>query len=120
MTAAEKVQIFDTTLRDGEQSPGATMNTGEKVLMARQLERLGVDVIEAGFAASSPGDFEAVKRVAEAVKRPIVLSLARTRPKDIENALKSVANARRPGIHIFIATSKLHMRKIGRASCRER
>ena len=111
MTAAEKVQIFDTTLRDGEQSPGATMNTGEKVLMARQLERLGVDVIEAGFAASSPGDFEAVKRVAEAVKRPIVLSLARTRPKDIENALKSVANARRPGIHIFIATSKLHMRK---------
>src|SRR5207249_7825639 len=74
----DRVQIFDTTLRDGEQSPGATMNVEEKLAIARQLEHLGVDVIEAGFAASSEGDFESVRRVAEAVTKPIVLSLART------------------------------------------
>src|ERR1041384_3552941 len=82
-TASGRVQIFDTTLRDGEQSPGATMNVEEKLVIARQLEKLGVDVIEAGFAASSEGDFEAVSRVAEAVKAPIVLSLARTREADV-------------------------------------
>src|SRR5216684_3192939 len=92
-SSVERVQIFDTTLRDGEQSPGATMNVEEKLVIARQLERLGVDVIEAGFAASSEGDFEAVSKVAEAVKAPIVLSLARTREGDITRALKAVEKA---------------------------
>jgi 2-isopropylmalate synthase len=105
------VWIFDTTLRDGEQSPGATMNVEEKVLVARQLEKLGVDVIEAGFAVSSPGDFNSVARVAETVTQPIVLSLARTREPDLKQAIKSVEKAKRPGIHIFIATSDLHLRR---------
>jgi 2-isopropylmalate synthase len=112
MTAeSNRVQIFDTTLRDGEQSPGATMNVEEKVVIARQLEKLGVDVIEAGFAASSEGDLESVRRVAEAVSRPVVLSLARTRKADIERAIKGVEKATRPGIHIFIATSELHLKR---------
>ena len=106
----DRVQIFDTTLRDGEQSPGATMNIEEKLAIARQLERLGVDVIEAGFAASSEGDFEAVRRVAAAVTKPVVLSLARTRAEDIDRALRAVQGARQPGIHIFIATSDIHLK----------
>ncbi|HSD10741.1 MAG TPA: 2-isopropylmalate synthase [Candidatus Binatia bacterium] len=106
-----QVQIFDTTLRDGEQSPGATMNVEEKVLLARQLEKLGVDVIEAGFAASSEGDLQSVARVAEAVRRPVVLSLARTRRPDLERAIEGVEKAVRPGIHIFIATSDLHLKR---------
>ena len=105
----DRVQIFDTTLRDGEQSPGATMNVEEKLAIARQLDHLGVDVIEAGFAASSEGDFDAVRRVAEVVTRPIVLSLARTREQDLERAIRAVEKARRPGIHIFIATSDIHL-----------
>src|ERR1035437_9843968 len=105
------VRIFDTTLRDGEQSPGATMNVEEKVLIARQLEKLNVDVIEAGFAVSSPGDFDSVARVAEAVTKPIVLSLSRTREPDIKQAIKSVEKAKHPGIHIFIATSDLHLQR---------
>ncbi|MFQ5851685.1 MAG: 2-isopropylmalate synthase [Candidatus Binatia bacterium] len=104
------VMIFDTTLRDGEQSPGASMNVDEKIALARQLEKLGVDVIEAGFAASSEGDFESVDRVAKEVKRPIVLSLARAQEGDIKRALKSVDKAKHPGIHIFIATSDIHMK----------
>ena len=104
------VRIFDTTLRDGEQSPGCTMNVEEKIAIARQLERLNVDIIEAGFAASSPGDFEAVRRVADAVANPIVLSLSRTREEDVDQALKAVEKARRPGIHIFIATSDIHLK----------
>jgi 2-isopropylmalate synthase len=108
-TSVERVRIFDTTLRDGEQSPGATMNVEEKLVIARQLERLGVDVIEAGFAASSDGDFEAVQKVAAAVRTPIVLSLARTREADITRALRAVEKAARPGIHIFIATSDIHL-----------
>jgi len=108
--AADYVRIFDTTLRDGEQSPGATMNSEEKLAIARQLERLNVDVIEAGFAASSPGDFAAVDRIAQLVREPIVLSLARTRDGDIDDALKSVDKAARPGIHIFIATSEIHLK----------
>ncbi len=107
----ERVRIFDTTLRDGEQSPGATMNVDEKVVIARQLERLGVDVIEAGFAAASDGDAEAVARVADAVQTPIVLSLSRTKQGDIERAVRSVEKARHPGIHIFIATSDLHLQR---------
>jgi len=106
----EFVQIFDTTLRDGEQSPGATMDVDEKVTVARQLEKLGVDVIEAGFAASSDGDFEAVRRVAAIVAAPIVLSLARTRGPDIDRAIAAVERAKRPGVHIFIATSDIHLR----------
>ena len=109
--AKDTVRIFDTTLRDGEQSPGATMNVEEKVVIARQLEKLGVDVIEAGFAAASEGDSDAVARVAEAVSRPIVLSLARTRQADIERAVRSVEKAQHPGIHIFIATSELHLER---------
>jgi 2-isopropylmalate synthase len=108
--ARDYVRIFDTTLRDGEQSPGATMNVEEKLAIARQLERLNVDVIEAGFAASSPGDFESVQRVAGSVSAPIVLSLSRTREEDIDQALRAVDKAARPGIHIFIATSEIHLR----------
>ncbi|HYA35531.1 MAG TPA: 2-isopropylmalate synthase [Candidatus Binataceae bacterium] len=109
-TESDYVRIFDTTLRDGEQSPGCTMNVDEKVALARQLERLNVDIIEAGFAASSPGDFESVRRVAQAVSRPVVLSLSRTRPEDVDQALAAVDGSKNPGIHIFIATSDIHMR----------
>jgi len=104
------VQIFDTTLRDGEQSPGASMNVEEQVAIARQLEQLNVDVIEAGFAASSEGDYDSVHRVAETVTRPIVLSLSRTKEGDIERAIRAVEKAKRPGIHIFIATSDIHLK----------
>jgi 2-isopropylmalate synthase len=110
MSSVERVQIFDTTLRDGEQSPGATMNVEEKLVIARQLEKLGVDVIEAGFAASSEGDFEAVSKISELVTAPIVLSLSRTREADILRSLKAVEKAKRPGIHIFIATSDIHLK----------
>lgn len=109
-TDHEVVKIFDTTLRDGEQSPGASMNIEEKVVISRQLEKLGVDVIEAGFAASSDGDFESVDRVSREVKRPMVVSLARAQEGDIKRALKAVERAQHPGIHIFIATSDIHMK----------
>ena len=105
----EKVFIFDTTLRDGEQSPGASMNLGEKILFARQLERLNVDVIEAGFPASSPGDFESVKRIAQEIRGPQIAGLARTTPKDIETAWEALKQARAPRIHVFIATSDIHL-----------
>jgi 2-isopropylmalate synthase len=107
----EQVKIFDTTLRDGEQSPGATMNVDEKLVIARQLEKLGVDVIEAGFAAASDGDADAVARVAGAVEEPIVLSLSRTKQADIERAVRAVEKAAHPGIHVFIATSDLHLQR---------
>ena len=107
---SDYVRIFDTTLRDGEQSPGCTMNVEEKIAIARQLDRLNVDIIEAGFAASSPGDFESVRRVADAVKNPTVLSLSRTREEDVDQALRAVDKATRPGIHIFIATSDIHLK----------
>ena len=106
----EVVKIFDTTLRDGEQSPGATMNIEEKVMVAGQLEKLNVDVIEAGFAASSEGDFESVRRVAALVSTPIVLSLARTKEDDIRRAIQAVEPAKNPGVHIFIATSDIHLK----------
>ena len=104
------VRIFDTTLRDGEQAPGCTMNVEEKIAIARQLERLNVDVIEAGFAASSPGDFESVSRIAQTLTVPRVLSLSRTRIEDVDQALQAVDKAKTPGIHIFIATSEIHMK----------
>ena len=96
-------------MSDGEHSPGASMTVEQKVVFARQLEKLGVDVIEAGFAASSDGDFESVRRVCKEVKRPRVLSLARSQEGDIERALKAIEHAANPGIHIFIATSDIHL-----------
>src|SRR5277367_4164330 len=108
--STDYVRIFDTTLRDGEQSPGCTMNVEEKIALARQLERLNVDIIEAGFAVSSPGDFESITRVAQAVTEPVVLSLSRTGEKDVDSALQAVDKAAHPGIHIFIATSEIHLK----------
>ncbi|MBL8329865.1 MAG: 2-isopropylmalate synthase [Rubrivivax sp.] len=107
----DKLIIFDTTLRDGEQSPGASMTREEKLRIARQLERLRVDVIEAGFAASSNGDFEAVKSIAEAIKDSTVCSLARANDRDISRAAEALKGAARARIHTFIATSDLHMEK---------
>ncbi len=106
-----RITIFDTTLRDGEQSPGIALRPDEKAEVGQQLERLGVDVIEAGFAVSSPGDFEGVRAVAAAVERPTVASLCRTRKEDIDAAAEALADARRSRIHIFLATSPVHMEK---------
>ena len=108
---ADKLIIFDTTLRDGEQSPGASMTRDEKLRIARQLERLKVDVIEAGFAASSNGDFEAVKAIANAIKDSTVCSLSRANDRDIARAAEAIQGAARGRIHTFIATSALHMEK---------
>lgn len=105
----EQVIIFDTTLRDGEQSPGATMHTHEKLQIAKQLARLGVDVIEAGFPASSPGDLEAVQRIARETEGPVVCGLARCVRGDVEAAWKAIQDAARGRIHVFIATSDVHM-----------
>jgi len=112
---ARRIQIFDTTLRDGEQSPGIALGPDEKAELALALDRLGVDVIEAGFSAASPGDFEGVRAVAQAVERPTVAALARTRREDLEAAVESLAGARgRTRLHVFIATSPIHMeRKLG-------
>ncbi len=107
----DQLIIFDTTLRDGEQSPGASMTKDEKLRIARQLERLRVDVIEAGFAASSPGDFEAVKSIADHVKESTICSLARANDRDISRAAEALKGAARARIHTFIATSPLHMEK---------
>jgi 2-isopropylmalate synthase len=108
---ADKLVIFDTTLRDGEQSPGASMTRDEKLRIARQLERLKVDVIEAGFAASSNGDFEAIKAIASTIKDSIVCSLSRANDRDITLAADALQNANRARIHTFIATSPVHMEK---------
>lgn len=105
----EKITIFDTTLRDGEQSPGCSMNLREKIEVAKCLEKLRVDVIEAGFAISSPGDFESVSTIASTVKDCTVASLARANIKDIDVAWDAVKHAADPRIHLFIATSDLHM-----------
>ena len=106
---SDRVIIFDTTLRDGEQSPGATMDLSEKIRIARQLEMLGVDVIEAGFPAASEGDFEAVKAIAQSVENAQVAGLARANAKDIDRAWEAVKFARNPRIHTFIATTPIHM-----------
>jgi 2-isopropylmalate synthase len=105
-----RVSIFDTTLRDGEQAPGFSMTVPDKVRFALQLEALGVDVIEAGFPAASPGDAEAVRAVAQAVTRPTVAALARARQPDLDVALQALASAHRPRLHVFLATSDLHLR----------
>ncbi|MFC5474418.1 2-isopropylmalate synthase [Paraherbaspirillum soli] len=107
----EKLIIFDTTLRDGEQSPGASMTKDEKIRIAKQLERMKVDVIEAGFAAASPGDFEAIKAIAGIIKDSTVCSLSRANDKDIARAAEALQPAERKRIHTFLATSPLHMEK---------
>src|SRR6188508_2475087 len=104
-----RVHIFDTTLRDGEQSPGISLNTSEKVEIAQQLARLGVDVIEAGFPITSPGDFEAVEAISRGVEGPIVCGLARTHKADIDAAWGAIRDAQRPRIHTFISTSDIHI-----------
>jgi len=106
----ERIIIFDTTLRDGEQSPGASMNTGEKLRLAIQLEKLGVDILEAGFPAASEGDFEAVSRIARHLKRTEVAALCRTSKKDIDLAWGAIRDAAFPRIHIFLATSDIHLK----------
>ena len=108
---SRRITIFDTTLRDGEQSPGIALSPDEKVEIAKQLERLGVDIVEAGFAVSSPGDFEGVRAVAAAIERPTIASLARTRKEDIDAAAEALAGARRSRIHVFLATSPIHMER---------
>jgi 2-isopropylmalate synthase len=120
--AAEPVRItvFDTTLRDGEQSPGCSMNHQEKLRLAQQLDRLGVDVIEAGFPISSDGDFAAVKAIASVIRRPIIAALARACRPDIERAWDALQGAARPRIHIFLATSDIHLQyklRITRDEC---
>ncbi|MCP5160925.1 MAG: 2-isopropylmalate synthase [Hahellaceae bacterium] len=110
MSSANKLIIFDTTLRDGEQSPGATMTKAEKLRIAKILEKMRVDVIEAGFAIASQGDFEAVKAIAETIKDSTVCSLSRALDKDIERAAEALQNANSSRIHTFIATSPIHMK----------
>jgi 2-isopropylmalate synthase len=105
-----KIKIFDTTLRDGEQSPGASMNVEEKIQLAKQLASLRVDIIEAGFAISSPGDFEAIKRIGNEVEGPIVCSLARAREEDIKRAWEALKDAPRRRIHTFHSTSDIHLK----------
>jgi len=106
----EQIKIFDTTLRDGEQSPGATMNVAEKVRIAQQLEKLGIDVIEAGFPISSPGDFDAVRSISRTIGHSEVAALARTNPQDIDRAWEAVKAARFPRLHLFISTSDIHLK----------
>jgi 2-isopropylmalate synthase len=105
----DRVLIFDTTLRDGEQSPGISLNTAEKLEIAHQLARLGVDIIEAGFPIASPGDFEAVQAIAREVHGPVVAGLARANPADVERAWEAVRDAERPRIHTFVSTSDIHI-----------
>lgn len=106
----DNIFIFDTTLRDGEQSPGVTLNVKEKIAIAKQLARLGVDCIEAGFPIASPGDFESVKAIAESVEGPEIAGLCRANEKDIDRAWEALKGAGKPRIHIFLATSPIHMK----------
>ncbi|MHC4216424.1 MAG: 2-isopropylmalate synthase, partial [Planctomycetota bacterium] len=106
----EIVRIFDTTLRDGEQSPGASLSINEKLEIAYQLAKLGVDIIEAGFPVSSPAQFEATRLIAENVSGPVIAALARTDKKDIEAAAEAITAAPKKRIHTFIATSAIHMK----------
>jgi 2-isopropylmalate synthase len=120
MTTPARVIVFDTTLRDGEQAPGYSMDVPAKLAMARALDALGVDIIEAGFPIASPADAEAVRQIAASVRRPIIAALARTRPQDIEEAARSLGPAERSRIHTFLATSDLHLAaklRISRTEC---
>ena len=122
MASSVHVRVFDTSLRDGEQAPGFSMNVGEKVRLARQLDALGVDIIEAGFPIASDGDFSAVRAVALDVRRPIIAGLARACAVDVQRAGAAVARAARPRIHVFLATSDIHLQhklRISRAQCVE-
>ncbi len=117
-----RITIFDTTLRDGEQSPGCSMNVQEKLRMAHQLDRLGVDVIEAGFPIASEGDFEAVQAIAAVIHRPVIAGLARACKADIERAWQALHRAAHPRIHVFLATSDIHLKyklRISREQCLE-
>ncbi len=119
----DRVLVFDTTLRDGEQAPGSSMTAVEKMRMAKQLDTLGVDIIEAGFAASSPGDFESVREIAHEVRRPIIATLSRATKGDIERAAAALEPAARGRIHIFLATSDIHLThklRISQQECLER
>ena len=123
MSGREHVKIFDTTLRDGEQSPGCSMVWAEKLRLAQKLDRLGVDVIEAGFPIASEGDFHAVQAVARDVRRPVIAALARCCRDDIERAWQALASAARPRIHVFLATSDIHLQhklQISRRQCVQR
>ncbi len=121
MTAERaRITVFDTTLRDGEQSPGCSMNQQEKLRLAHQLDRLGVDVIEAGFPIASDGDFESVRAIASVVRRPIIAGLARACQADIERAWEALKYAAHPRIHVFLATSDIHLKyklRITRDEC---
>jgi 2-isopropylmalate synthase len=115
-----RIQVFDTTLRDGEQAPGFSMTAAEKLRLAQQLDRLGVDIIEAGFPISSDGDFEAVRTIAGAIRRPIIAGLARALPVDIDRAWAALSMAAHPRIHVVLATSDIHLEhklRITRAQC---
>src|SRR6266849_4414135 len=117
-----RITVFDTTLRDGEQSPGCSMNHQEKLRLAHQLDRLGADVIEAGFPIASDGDFEAVRAIAAVIRRPIIAGLARACRPDIERAWEALKDAARPCIHVFLATSDIHLKyklRISRQQCLE-
>jgi 2-isopropylmalate synthase len=117
-----RIRVFDTTLRDGEQSPGCSMNVQEKLRLAHQLDRLGVDVIEAGFPIASEGDFSALRAIAATIRRPVIAALARACPPDIERAGQALTGAARPRIHVFLATSDIHLQyklKISRQQCLE-
>ncbi len=107
----DRVLIFDTTLRDGEQSPGASLTSEQKLEIAHQLARLGVDIIEAGFPAASPDDFAAVQRIAREVKGPIIAGLARAVPEDIDRCWEAIKDAERPRIHTFLSTSDIHLER---------
>ena len=105
----DRVYFFDTTLRDGEQSPGVSLQTPEKIEIAQNLVRLGIDVIEAGFPAASPGDFEAVKKIADEVKGATICGLARANKADIERTAEALKGAEHSRLHVFIATSDIHL-----------
>ena len=117
-----RIRVFDTTLRDGEQSPGCSMNVQEKLRLAHQLDRLGVDIIEAGFPIASDGDFEAVQAIAHTVQRPVIAGLARACKQDIDRAWQALKSAIHPRIHVFLATSDIHLQyklRIPREQCLE-
>ncbi|HZU09041.1 MAG TPA: 2-isopropylmalate synthase, partial [Pseudacidobacterium sp.] len=108
--AQDRILFFDTTLRDGEQSPGCSMTTQEKLTMAHALDDLGVDILEAGFAIASEGDFQAIEAVAKEIRRPCIASLSRARREDIEKAAAALEHAERARIHIFLASSDIHLK----------
>src|SRR3990167_9270419 len=103
-----KIYIFDTTLRDGEQCPGASLTPDEKLEIAKQLERLNVDIIEAGFPIASPGEVEAIQKISKAVKKPVICGLARMVPKDIDAVREALKFAKRKRLHVFLAPYKIH------------